>query len=87
MVLKEHHGRSGLMTCRAHTGSVHAVHPDSLKFSYVLGAVPGENRSVAFQMRALPFGSVRSIHAFPRVAHSLWAITSEFLVPWTNLLR
>ena len=48
-------------------------------------AVPGENRSVAFQMRALPFGSVRSVHAFLRVAHSLWAIaTSEFLVPWTN---
>ena len=62
-----------------------AVHPDSLQFSYVLVAVPGENRSVAFQMRALPFGSVRSVHAFLRVAHSLWAIaTSEFLVPWTS---
>ena len=62
-----------------------AVHPDSLHFSYILVAVPGENRSVAFQMRALPFGSVRSVHAFLRVAHSLWAIaTSEFLVPWTN---
>ena len=62
-----------------------AVHPDSLQFSYMLVAVPGEDRSVAFQMRALPFGSVRSAHAFLRVAHSLWAIaTSEFLVPWTN---
>ena len=36
-------------------------------------------------MRALPFGSVRSVHTFLRVAHSLWAIaTSEFLVPWTS---
>ena len=36
-------------------------------------------------MRALPFGSVRSVHAFLRVAHCLWAMaTSEFLVPWTN---
>ena len=36
-------------------------------------------------MRALPFGSVRSVHAFLRVAHSLWAIaTSEFLAPWTS---
>ena len=62
-----------------------AVHPDSLQFSYILVAVPGENRSVAFQMRAVPFGSVRSVHAFLRVAHSLWAIaTSEFLVPWTS---
>ena len=62
-----------------------AVHPDSLGFSYILVAVPGEDRSVAFQMRALPFGSVRSVHAFLRVAHSLWAIAvSEFLVPWTN---
>ncbi len=48
-------------------------------------AVPGENRSVAFQMRALPFGSVRFVHAFLLVDHSLWAIaTSEFLVPWTS---
>ena len=62
-----------------------AVHPDSLEFSYILVAVPGEDRSVAFQMRALPFGSVRSVHAFLRVAHSLWAIAvSEFLIPWTN---
>ena len=62
-----------------------AVHPGSLRLSHILVAVPGENRSVAFQMRALPFGSVRSVHAFLRVAHSLWAIaTSEFLVPWTN---
>ena len=62
-----------------------AVHPDSLQFSYILVAVPGENRSVAFQMRGVPFGSVRSVHAFLRVAHSLWAIaTSEFLVPWTS---
>ena len=62
-----------------------AVRPDSLQFSYILVAVPGENRSVAFQMRALPFGSVRSVHALLRVAQSLWAIaTSEFLVPWTS---
>ena len=62
-----------------------AVHPDSLQFSYILVAVPGEDRSVAFQMKALPFGSVRSVNAFLRVAHSLWAIaTSEFWVPWTN---
>ncbi len=62
-----------------------AVHPDSLEFSYILAAVPGEDRSVAFQMRALPFGSVRSVHAVLRVAHSLWAIAvSEFLIPWTN---
>ena len=28
---------------------------------------------------------VRSVHAFLRIAHSLWAIAvSEILVPWTN---
>ena len=44
-----------------------------------------KNRSVAFQIRALPFGSVRSVHAFLRVARSLWAIaTSEFMVPSTS---
>ena len=62
-----------------------AVHPDALQFSCILVAMPGEKRAVAFQMRALPFGSVGSVHAFLRVAHSLWAMaTSEFLVPWTS---
>ena len=42
-----------------------AVHPDSLQFSCILVAVPGEDRSVAFQMRALPFGSVRSVQYTP----------------------
>ena len=41
------------------SGAYRAIHPDSLQSSYILVAVPGENRSVAFQMRALPFGSVR----------------------------
>ena len=62
-----------------------AVHPDSLDFAYILVAAPHQNRSVAFRMRALPFGSVRSVHAFLRVAHSLWAIAvTEFQIPWTN---
>ena len=80
MVLQVHHGKSLSGAYRQC-----AVHPDSLQFSYILVAVPGENRPVAFQMRALPSGSVGSVHAFLRVAHSLWAIaTSEFLVPWTS---
>ena len=36
-------------------------------------------------MRALPFASVRSVHAFLRVAQSLWAVAaSEFTVPWRS---
>ena len=32
-----------------------------------------------------PFGSVKSLHSFLRVAHSLWAIlVKEFAVAWTN---
>ena len=40
---------------------------------------------VGFRMRALPFGSVRSVHAFLRVSHSLWHIlVKEMRVLMTN---
>ena len=36
-------------------------------------------------MKALPCSSVKSMHSFLRVAHSLWAIlVKEFMVAWTN---
>ena len=36
-------------------------------------------------MGALPFGSVKSVRSFLRVAHRVWAILDkEFIVPWTN---
>ena len=36
-------------------------------------------------MKAWLFGSVKSVHSFLRVAHSLWAILGrEFVVAWTN---
>ena len=36
-------------------------------------------------MRALPFGSIRSVHSFLRISHSLWYIlVKEFRVLVTN---
>ena len=33
----------------------------------------------------MPFGSVKSVRFFLRVAHSLWAIlVKKFLIPWTK---
>ena len=40
----------------------------------------------AFRMMALPFGGVKSVHSFLRVAHSLWAIVKEFIVAWASYL-
>lgn len=40
----------------------------------IIIAEPGTKKVFAFKMLALPFGSVRSVHAFLRVAHSLRAI-------------
>ena len=60
-----------------------AVDLDSLQFSYILVAVPGEDRSVAFQMRALPFFKCTLSTRFPQSCSQLLGVTSEFLVPWT----
>ena len=51
-----------------------AVKPDHHRFSYIAVADPSDGSVKAFRMRALPFGSVMSVHSFLRVAHSLWAI-------------
>ena len=37
------------------------------------------------RLKALPFGSVKSVHSFSRVAHSLWSImASLFKIVMTN---
>ena len=62
-----------------------AVHPDSRQFSYIVVGDPHTSSLKAFRLKALPFGSVKSVHSFLRIAHSLWAIlTSVFWVITTN---
>ena len=42
-----------------------AIHPDSR--SHIVVRKPGTSQLFAFRMRALPFGAIRSVHAFLRV--------------------
>ncbi|CAL1148965.1 unnamed protein product [Cladocopium goreaui] len=62
-----------------------AVHPESRQFSYIVVGDPNTSSLKAFRLKALPFGSVKSVHSFLRIAHSLWAIlTPVFWVITTN---
>ena len=62
-----------------------AVNPLSACFAHIAVFDPTAKTTFAFRMRALPFGSVKSVHSFLRVAHSLCAIlVKEFMVVWTN---
>ncbi len=62
-----------------------AVNPPSACFAYIAVFDPTAKTAFAFRMRALPLGSVKSVHSFLCVAHSLWAIlVKEFKVAWTN---
>ena len=62
-----------------------AVNPMSAPFAHIAVFDPTTSTAFAFRMKALPFGSVKSVHSFLRVAHSLWAIlVKEFAVAWTN---
>ena len=53
-----------------------AIHPDHAHHSFIAVADPGIRQVKCSRMvaLALPFGSVMSVHAFLRSAHSLWAI-------------
>ena len=61
-----------------------AVHPDSLQFSYILVAVPGENSSVAFQMSFAFWKCTFSTRVSSSSPQFVGIATSEFLVPWTS---
>lgn len=62
-----------------------AIKPTSTQFAHIFVRRPSDKKLVAFRMLALPFGAVRSVHAFLRMAHSLWfLLVKEFLVLTTN---
>ena len=51
-----------------------AVAPESSRFAHIAVRNPSSGQASIFRMLALPFGSVKSVHSFLRVAHSLWFI-------------
>ena len=62
-----------------------AIRPTSFPYSRIFLRRPSDRKLVAFRMRALPFGAIRSVHGFLRIAVSLWHImVREFLILTTN---
>ena len=62
-----------------------AVHRDSLRYSRILVVNPNTMKPCVFRMIALPFGSIKSVHGFLRIAHSIWFVAMHQLrVLWTN---
>ena len=62
-----------------------AVHPESERFAHIVVYCPDAKRNMAFKMRALPFGSVKSVHAFLRMSSCLFSIAAaEFAIPVTS---
>ena len=62
-----------------------AVKPSSYKYSHIMVLNPFTKKLVAFRMKALPFGAIRSVHSFLRTAHSLWfLLVRELWVLTTN---
>ena len=62
-----------------------AVKPTSKQYAYIIVQQPDTLELEGFCMKALPFGSVRSVHGFLRIAHRLWyVLVKEFKVFLTN---
>ena len=62
-----------------------AVATSSFKFSHIVVREPLTGNPKIFKMLALPFGSIKSVHSFLRMAHSLWFLATCALdVLWTN---
>ena len=55
-----------------------AVNPLSACLAHIAVFDPTTKTIFAFRMKALPFGSVKSVQSFLRVAHSLWAIRTNY---------
>ena len=62
-----------------------AIATSSFAFSHIVVREPSTGLPKGFKMLALPFGSIKSVHAFLRIAHSLWFLAACALdVMWTN---
>lgn len=49
-----------------------AIKPSSQQLADIVVQELGSPKLFAFRMRALPFGSMRSVHALLRISHRLW---------------
>ena len=56
-----------------------AVHPRSRKYAAIVVGDPNTKTLQAFRLKALPFGSVKSVHSFLRVSHSIWGGLDDHL--------
>ena len=54
------------------------MHPSASWFAHIVVRNTIDDILSAFRMNTLPFGSVRSVHSFLRVAHSMWYLGVEF---------
>ena len=62
-----------------------AIATSSFTFSHIVVRDPSTGLPKPFKMLALPFGSIKSVHAFLRIARSLWYLAACALdVMWTN---
>ena len=62
-----------------------AIATSSFAFSHIVVGEPSTGQPNAFKMLALPFGSIKSVHSFLRIAHSLWFLAACALdVMWAN---
>ena len=58
------------------------VSPASSKFAHIAVRNPSGGEAAIFRMLALPFGSIKPVHSFFRVAHSVSFILVAQLVPY-----
>ena len=62
-----------------------AIATSSFAFSHIVVREPSTGLPKVFKMLALPFGSIKSVHGFLRIPHSLWFLAACALdVLWTN---
>ena len=54
-----------------------AISPESQHLAHIVVGDPTTRSLKAFRMRALRFGSVKSVHSFLRVSASIWSILTE----------
>ena len=56
---------------------------ESLQYAYIAFYDCDQSEPAIHRLNALPFGSIRSVHSFLRVSHSLWHIGCSLGLLWT----
>ena len=62
-----------------------AIHPDSRRYGLLYVYNPTAEDWEYFETQVLPFGAVRSVHCFLRLARAVWFVgTVGLRIPWTS---